>query len=182
MQSQQVSLLHPVAKYIVELASGGIQSQTLNEDFVDLGTGTGNGTVGTPHKSAENGLVLEVERETRRPKDPPPLAEDDHDSQVQRNACGSAAHPPFPQLLMVGIVASFLANVGGTHPVLFFTAFLGSLFLSETVVALQTWWLGDWASQYSSGPITNISASRCVFHVVGRRARLILGQVYWYLW
>jgi hypothetical protein len=42
----------------------------------------------------------------------------------------------------------FFAGLGGSHPFLFWIVFLGGLFFVDFISAIQTWWLGFWASQY----------------------------------
>jgi hypothetical protein len=42
----------------------------------------------------------------------------------------------------------FFAGLGGEHPILFWIMFIGGLFFTDFISAIQTWWLGFWASQY----------------------------------
>ena len=42
----------------------------------------------------------------------------------------------------------FFAGLGGDHPILFWTIFLGGEFFTDFISTIQTWWLGFWASQY----------------------------------
>lgn len=54
-------------------------------------------------------------------------------------------------------VKLFLVGLGGNHPVLFFVAFIGGLFISHSINAFQTWFLGYWGSQYEHRPTSDIS-------------------------
>jgi hypothetical protein len=49
---------------------------------------------------------------------------------------------------MRGVVKLYLSGLGGDHPFLFFSAFVVGPILTEIVNAVQTWFLGYWASQY----------------------------------
>jgi hypothetical protein len=40
--------------------------------------------------------------------------------------------------------------MGGGRPLLFFSAFLVGLGLTDAALTLQTWFLGYWASQYDT--------------------------------
>ena len=42
--------------------------------------------------------------------------------------------------------------MGGNHPILFFFSFVVGIGLCEAALAIQTWFLGYWASQYSANP------------------------------
>jgi len=42
----------------------------------------------------------------------------------------------------------FFASLGGSHPVLFWIAFLALLLCKFLIYTFETWWLGFWASQY----------------------------------
>ncbi|KAJ3549276.1 hypothetical protein NMY22_g935 [Coprinellus aureogranulatus] len=57
----------------------------------------------------------------------------------------------------------YLSGMGGGHPVLFFAVCLTSLGLCEVGVALQTWFLGYWASKYNSRSPVDVP----VLHYVG---------------
>ena len=50
----------------------------------------------------------------------------------------------------------FFNGMGGGRPLLFFSAFLVGLGLTDAALALQTWFLGYWASQYIDHPSEEI--------------------------
>ncbi|KAJ3564973.1 hypothetical protein NP233_g7938 [Leucocoprinus birnbaumii] len=54
-------------------------------------------------------------------------------------------------------VKLFLLGLGGSHPVLFFSSFLGGLFVSDMVSTFQTWFLGYWSSQYATHDPSDVS-------------------------
>lgn len=60
---------------------------------------------------------------------------------IQREARGNAD----------SIVNLFVANLGGTWPVVFWLTFCGGLLFSEVSQSLQTWFMGYWAQQYEHG-------------------------------
>ncbi|KAH8986104.1 hypothetical protein EDB92DRAFT_1818416 [Lactarius akahatsu] len=45
-------------------------------------------------------------------------------------------------------VKLFIKGLGGTHPVLFWIVFAGGLLLCDTLMTVQTWFMGYWAEQY----------------------------------
>ena len=49
-------------------------------------------------------------------------------------------------------VKLFIDGLGGTHPVLFWILFVGGLVLCDTVLTIQTWFMGYWAEQYNIYP------------------------------
>jgi hypothetical protein len=49
-------------------------------------------------------------------------------------------------------VKLFVHGLGGTHPVLFWILFVGGLVLCDTVLTIQTWFMGYWAEQYDIYP------------------------------
>lgn len=42
----------------------------------------------------------------------------------------------------------FFIGLGGDHPLIFWTVFLGGILSTDLINTFQTWWLGYWASQY----------------------------------
>ncbi|KAF5336910.1 hypothetical protein D9611_003444 [Ephemerocybe angulata] len=50
----------------------------------------------------------------------------------------------------------FFEGLGGKHPVLFFSAFLVGLGLCDIALAVHTWFLGYWASQYQNHPASEV--------------------------
>ncbi|KAJ7919040.1 P-loop containing nucleoside triphosphate hydrolase protein [Mycena leptocephala] len=54
----------------------------------------------------------------------------------------------------------YFKGLGGNHTLLFFALFLGGLGLTELCQALQTWFLGYWASQYTGPDASQVD----VFH------------------
>jgi hypothetical protein len=50
--------------------------------------------------------------------------------------------------LSVQALNLFLASLGGSHPLLYWIAFLVLLFCKFFIYTFETWWLGFWASQY----------------------------------
>ncbi|RXW23865.1 hypothetical protein EST38_g2012 [Candolleomyces aberdarensis] len=46
----------------------------------------------------------------------------------------------------------YFAGLGGNHPILFFFTFVVGIGLCEAALAVQTWFLGYWASQYGIHP------------------------------
>jgi hypothetical protein len=46
----------------------------------------------------------------------------------------------------------YFSGMGGNHPILFFFTFVMGIGLCEAALAIQTWFLGYWASQYSVNP------------------------------
>ncbi|KAF8265084.1 hypothetical protein EI94DRAFT_1736769, partial [Lactarius quietus] len=46
----------------------------------------------------------------------------------------------------------FVNALGGTHPVLFWILFVGGLVVCDTVLTIQTWFMGYWAEQYDIYP------------------------------
>ncbi|KAF9015463.1 ATP-binding cassette transporter [Cyathus striatus] len=66
----------------------------------------------------------------------------------------------------------YFAGLGGNHPVVFFIAFVLGLAIAEIFGAIQTWYLGYWASQY-----TDHSASEVpVLYYLGVYGALLLGS------
>ncbi|KAJ7750388.1 hypothetical protein DFH07DRAFT_1062096 [Mycena maculata] len=57
----------------------------------------------------------------------------------------------------------YLRGLDGGHPLLFFPAFVIGLFLSSFSSNFQTWYLGQWASQYDTHPASEVP----VFHYLG---------------
>lgn len=51
----------------------------------------------------------------------------------------------------------FLDSLGGKWPILFWAIFVGSMFSIYFLNAIQTWWLGYWASKY--GTVYDVTAS-----------------------
>jgi hypothetical protein len=51
-------------------------------------------------------------------------------------------------LLISYLVKLYLAGLGGKYPLTFWVAFLALIGLTDLTNALQTWFLGYWASQY----------------------------------
>ena len=49
-------------------------------------------------------------------------------------------------------VKLFISGLGGTHPVLFWMLFVGSLLFCDTLLTVQTWFMGYWAEQYDTYP------------------------------
>ncbi|KAH9166021.1 hypothetical protein EDB89DRAFT_2115943 [Lactarius sanguifluus] len=45
-------------------------------------------------------------------------------------------------------VKLFISGLGGAHPVLFWIVFAGGLLLCDTLMTVQTWFMGYWAEQY----------------------------------
>ncbi|KAH8978585.1 hypothetical protein EDB92DRAFT_2119177 [Lactarius akahatsu] len=45
-------------------------------------------------------------------------------------------------------VKLFIKGLGGAHPVLFWIVFAGGLLLCDTLMTVQTWFMGYWAEQY----------------------------------
>ncbi|KAH9019330.1 hypothetical protein EDB83DRAFT_2508434 [Lactarius deliciosus] len=45
-------------------------------------------------------------------------------------------------------VKLFVSGLGGAHPVLFWIVFAGGLLLCDTLMTVQTWFMGYWAEQY----------------------------------
>lgn len=56
----------------------------------------------------------------------------------------------------------FLRAMGGNRPWFFLTVLLGSLFLTNAALNLQTWFLGYWASQYNAHPAHEVAVFLCV--------------------
>ncbi|KAG6812974.1 hypothetical protein H0H92_015093 [Tricholoma furcatifolium] len=52
----------------------------------------------------------------------------------------------------------YFSALSGDHPVSFFLASAGGLFLSLSVDTIQTWYLGYWASQYEKHPASEVHA------------------------
>lgn len=53
-------------------------------------------------------------------------------------------------------VKLYLVGLGGNQPLLFFLAFSIGLFVTEVSNAIQTWYLGYWASQYDDHPASEV--------------------------
>lgn len=51
----------------------------------------------------------------------------------------------------------FFAGLGGDHPILFWTIFLGGFGITAVVNAASTWWLGYWASKYISAESSQVN-------------------------
>ncbi|KAH9041259.1 hypothetical protein EDB85DRAFT_1921835 [Lactarius pseudohatsudake] len=45
-------------------------------------------------------------------------------------------------------VKLFISGLGGAHPVLFWIVFVGGMLLCDTLMTVQTWFMGYWAEQY----------------------------------
>ncbi|KAJ7770817.1 hypothetical protein DFH07DRAFT_1057900 [Mycena maculata] len=64
----------------------------------------------------------------------------------------------------------YFKGLGGNHSLLFFTLFLTGLGLTELGQAIQTWFLGYWASQYDEHDASQVD----VFHYLGIFSILLL--------
>ncbi|KAH9030174.1 hypothetical protein EDB84DRAFT_1562614 [Lactarius hengduanensis] len=51
-------------------------------------------------------------------------------------------------LLNKNEVKLFISGLGGAHPVLFWIVFVGGMLLCDTLMTVQTWFMGYWAEQY----------------------------------
>jgi hypothetical protein len=56
-------------------------------------------------------------------------------------------------------VKLYLRGLGGNYPFMFFFAFIGGLLLNELSNALQTRYLGYWASQYDDRDPSEVPVS-----------------------
>ena len=90
------------------------------------------------------------------------------DSDATESTPQDVKEPPSGQLILSeemeeghvswGALNMFFKGMGGNHPLAFFAAFFGGLGLSETMMVIQTWFLGYWASQYSTHPASEVNA------------------------
>ncbi|TFK36798.1 hypothetical protein BDQ12DRAFT_699326 [Crucibulum laeve] len=67
----------------------------------------------------------------------------------------------------------YFVGLGGNHPILFFLAFAIGLTLTELSAAIQTWYLGYWASQYDEQPASSVR----VFYYLGVYGILLMSGV-----
>ncbi|CAK5280078.1 unnamed protein product [Mycena citricolor] len=68
----------------------------------------------------------------------------------------------------------YFNGMGGSHPLLFFAVFFGALGLTEFSQAVQTWYLGYWAGQYS---LVTDPSQVDVVHYLGIFCLLMLGAL-----
>ncbi|PBK67572.1 P-loop containing nucleoside triphosphate hydrolase protein [Armillaria solidipes] len=64
----------------------------------------------------------------------------------------------------------YLIAIGGNHATLFFGAFFGTFIVQQGLSAVQTWYLGFWASQYESHEPSEVN----VFYYLGVYGLLLL--------
>ncbi|THV04763.1 P-loop containing nucleoside triphosphate hydrolase protein [Dendrothele bispora CBS 962.96] len=131
--SHNVVLTKPIAGFVVSLRGGRIVSQGSVSDAL----------------FRDEALAAEVKIEEQELK----LAEEQVDAEEDspdKKLDGKLIVAEEVELGRLGwsAVKLFLSSLGGSHPVLFFIAFLGINLVSEVSQLVQPWYLGHWADQY----------------------------------
>ncbi|KAJ7758122.1 hypothetical protein DFH07DRAFT_818757 [Mycena maculata] len=80
-------------------------------------------------------------------------------------------------------VKMYLLALSGNSPIFFFTFFFGGLLFNQSFVALRTWMLGYWASQYDDRPVeeVNVVLNLSIFVAIVFTSCTALGVVFIYL-
>ncbi|KAH8986106.1 hypothetical protein EDB92DRAFT_2054957 [Lactarius akahatsu] len=133
--THNVAMATPLADYVVSLgkdgriASRGSVSDALKKDKT---------------------LAKELAESTRAIKDDENKIDSQEPDETVKQADGfriSDGEAHF-SLLNKNEVKLFISGLGGAHPVLFWIVFAGGLLLCDTLMTVQTWFMGYWAEQY----------------------------------
>ncbi|GLB36501.1 putative atp-binding cassette [Lyophyllum shimeji] len=160
--THNVAMTRPIAGFVVSLSiDGTVQSQgSVNEvlsksDFV-------------AEELKEDQEVLaktENEIDTSRPLDEPKT-----DGKLIVAEEIEEGHVSWAALKL------YFDGLGGSHPISFFLTLAVGLLLCDLSNAVQTWYLGYWASQYDDRPASQVP----VFYYLGVYGALLLGAVVLY--
>ncbi|KAJ3523042.1 hypothetical protein NMY22_g11626 [Coprinellus aureogranulatus] len=135
--THNVALAKPVADFIVSMGSDGrVLSQGSVSDTLKLDRKLAKELKTEEEKLKKADDEVEAHEEAGKPADGKLiLAEEQEEGHVGW-----------------GALKMFFNGMGGGRPLLFFSAFLVGLGLTDAALALQTWFLGYWASQYDNHP------------------------------
>jgi hypothetical protein len=177
-QTHNIPLLRDAAGFIVNLQNGRvIQSGNLS-DVMDTRSDI-------KIKSSE-ALQVEFEKAAEEGEQSGSgklvMTEEVQRGQVSWSPCKLTSYIIQVVLLTLNLVKLYAIGLGGNHVILFFIVWLGLHLFNASVTALQTWYLGYWASQYENSSSSKVTVSLCVSLVLPLVILLIRSQVFGHLW
>ncbi|KAG6885716.1 hypothetical protein C0993_010889 [Termitomyces sp. T159_Od127] len=148
--THNVAMTRPIASYIVSLAidgtihTRGSISEALSHDSLSVEEliREENMTVKGETEVETAPLVEEIRSDGKLV-----VAEEIELGHISWAACKSLCTHVFPGLMMMEVKLYFL-GLGGNNPIPFFVMVMIGLVLCDLLNAIQTWYLGYWASQY----------------------------------
>ncbi|KAK0208414.1 hypothetical protein DFS33DRAFT_1411920 [Desarmillaria ectypa] len=131
--THNVAVVRPIANFVVSIKNGRVASQGSISDVL----------VHDALLADETDQVQETMDKVEEEIDSqPPPEENKSDGKLIVAEEIEEGHIGPPALKF------FFSSLGGGHVWLFFTSFIGGLAITEILNTAQTWWLGNWASQY----------------------------------
>lgn len=154
--THNVAMARPIASFVVAMrldgrvsSQGSITDALLTDSLLDAKI------------TKEEHVLHEVDREIDHPT---PAKEQQNDGKLIVAEEVEQGHVSWPSLKL------YLLGLGGNHPFLFFSVFACGLLLTELSNAIQTRYLGHWASQYDQHDPSEVA----VFHYLGVYVSLVL--------
>ncbi|KAE9395907.1 P-loop containing nucleoside triphosphate hydrolase protein [Gymnopus androsaceus JB14] len=145
--THNIAITRPIAGFVVALKEGRIESQ-----------GTVSEALGKDPVLAEEARIEQqvIDKTGEEVDDQRPPEETKGDGKLIVAEEIQEGHVSWSAVKM------YLTSMGGQYSWAFFLAFIFTMFVTEVLNALQTWYLGYWASQYESQDAASVS----VFHAM----------------
>ncbi|KAJ7693691.1 P-loop containing nucleoside triphosphate hydrolase protein, partial [Mycena rosella] len=158
--THNVAMAKPVAHYVVSM---GIDGHVHSHGSISEALATDEVLAEELSKDQEV-LDKKVEEVDAVPTDAVPAPESKADGKLILAEEIEEGHVGWEALML------YFRGMGGNHTLLFFTVFLTGLGLTELCQAVQTWFLGYWAGQYTDPDVSQVD----VFFYLGWFCVLLL--------
>ncbi|KAF9481117.1 multidrug resistance-associated ABC transporter [Pholiota conissans] len=143
--THNITLVSPLAKYIVSIGQDGVLSTQSTSIDVPLAS----------DPILANEAKLDKEELNIGNQEVPSLAKKEDPAQGKLIIAEEVAkgHVTWKSLKL------FLSGLGGKYPILFFALWIFGLVFTELIYAFQTWFLGYWGSQYENHDPSEVRVS-----------------------
>lgn len=87
------------------------------------------------------------------------VAEEVETGHVEKLACKSRFSSTYNCVDFLRVTVKLYISSLSRYPIIFWVAVIGAILFNETSIALQSWFLGVWATQYEHHPASEVSVS-----------------------